>query len=98
MAELYEIFREVTGRRILRFPVPASVAKGMFKFIPGARRTTGITPESIDYFTHPTEYTCDNTLRDLAGTGIVCPPFAEYAAVLVRFMREHPEIGTEAMH
>jgi hypothetical protein len=78
--------------------VPAALAKGAFKYIPGVRRATHISPESIDYFTHPTEYTCDNTLRDLAGTGISCPPFRDYASVLVRFMREHPEIGTEAMH
>ena len=59
---------------------------------------TGIIPESIDYFTHPAEYTCENTLRDLAGSGIACPPFREYAPALVRFMQEHPEIGSEAMH
>jgi thioester reductase-like protein len=96
--ELYGIFGEATGRRLVRFPVPAALAKGAFRYIPGVRRATHISPESIDYFTHPTEYTCDNTLRDLAGTGISCPPFRDYAPVLVRFMREHPEIGTEAMH
>ena len=96
--DLYAIFSEATGRRLVRFPVPAALAKGAFKYIPGVRRATHISPESIDYFTHPTDYTCDNTLRDLAGTGISCPPFRDYASVLVRFMREHPEIGAEAMH
>ncbi len=96
--ELYGIFSETTGRRLVRFPLPGALARGAFKYLPGARRTTGITPESLDYFTHPTEYTCENTLHDLAGTGISCPPFRNYAPALVRFIREHPEIGAEAMH
>ncbi|HUE12915.1 MAG TPA: SDR family oxidoreductase [Planctomycetaceae bacterium] len=96
--ELYGIFGAVTGRRVVRFPLPPAVARGAFKYLPGVQRITGITPESLDYFTHPTDYTCEDTLRDLAGTGILCPSFRDYAATLVRFIREHPEIGTEAMH
>ena len=96
--ELYDIFGEATGRRLVRVPVPATLARAAFKYGPGVQRVTGISPESIDYFTHPTGYTCENTLRDLAGTGISCPPFRDYAKVLVRFIREHPEIGAAAMH
>jgi thioester reductase-like protein len=98
VAELYDIFAKLTERRLIRFPLPNAVARGLFKYIPGVRQRTGITPESVDYFTHPTEYTCENTLRDLNGSGVACPPFREYAPALVRFMQEHPEIGAEAMH
>jgi nucleoside-diphosphate-sugar epimerase len=98
VAELYEIFAQVTGRRLIRFTLPNGIARGIFKYIPGVRQRTGITPESVDYFTHPTEYTCENTLRDLNGSGVGCPLFREYAPALVRFMQEHPEIGAEAMH
>lgn len=97
VAGLYDIFSEATGRKIVKFRLPAGLAKAAFK-LPGARGMTGIIPESIDYFTHPAEYTCENTLRDLAGSGIACPPFREYAPALVRFMQEHPEIGSAAMH
>jgi thioester reductase-like protein len=55
VSELYDIFAQVTGRRLIRFPLPNAMARGIFKYIPGVRRRTGITPESIDYFTHPTE-------------------------------------------
>jgi hypothetical protein len=65
----------------------------MLRVLPSA-----ITPESIDYFTHPTEYTCENTLADLSGTGVVCPRFSDYAPILVRFMEEHPEVSDKAMH
>jgi len=97
VAELIQVFGQITGRRIMEFHLPTGLAKAAFK-LPGARQMTGITPESIDYFTHPTKYTCENTVRDLAGSGISCPPFREYAPALARFMQEHPEIGSEAMH
>jgi nucleoside-diphosphate-sugar epimerase len=97
VTELYEIFSRVTGRKILRLRVPTALAKGSLKYLPGVNRVLRILPETVDYFTHPTTYTCDNTLRDLAGTGIACPNFADYAAVLVRFMREHPEIGSRGL-
>jgi thioester reductase-like protein len=97
VAQLYEIFSKVTGRKLVKFRLPVGLAKAAFKF-PGARQMTGIIPESIDYFTHPAEYTCENTLRDLGGSGIACPPFGDYAPALVRYMQEHPEIGSEAMH
>jgi thioester reductase-like protein len=91
--EIYDIFSKATGRRVLRIPSWAPLVKGMLRILPSA-----ITPESIDYFTHPTEYTCENTLADLNGTGVVCPRFADYAPILVRFMDEHPEVSDKAMH
>ena len=90
VAELYDIFGQVTGRRLIRFPLPNALARGIFKYVPGVRQRTGITPESVDYFTHPTEYTCENTLRDLNGQRRRLPPFREYAPALVRFMQRAP--------
>jgi thioester reductase-like protein len=98
VAELYDIFSQATGRKMLRIPTWAPVMKGLLRLLPAAARSTHITPESIDYFTHPTKYTCENTLADLNGTGLSCPRFAEYAPVLVRFMLEHPEVSAKAMH
>lgn len=95
--QLYEIFSRTTGRRIVKFPLPAALAKGLFKYLPGASRTTHIVPEAIDYFTQPTEFTCENTLRDLDGSGIACPAFADYAPTMVRFVQEHPDISADAM-
>jgi thioester reductase-like protein len=94
--EIYEIFSKVTGRQLLRIPAWAPLMKGILRLLPAA--ASHITPESIDYFTHPTEYTCENTLADLNGTGLSCPRFRDYAPVLVRFMLEHPEVSDKAMH
>ena len=82
------IFSQATGRRLIRFPLP-NACQGACSGLPGVRQRTGITPESIDYFTHPTEYTCENTLG-LNRQRVACPPFRDYAPVLVRFMQEHP--------
>jgi len=98
VAEIYEIFSQATGRRVLRIPSFAPVLKGFLRLLPAVARSMHITPESIDYFTHPTEYACDNTVADLSGSGLACPRFRDYAPVLVRFMQEHPEVSDKAMH
>ena len=51
----------------------------------------------INYFTHPTMYDTTYAQRDLAGSGITLPRFADYAQRLVEFERAHPEIGAAAM-
>jgi thioester reductase-like protein len=94
--EIYEIFTKATGRQLLRVPSWAPLMKLMLRMLPAS--ASHITPESIDYFTHPTEYTCENTLADLNGTGLSCPRFRDYAPMLVRFMLEHPEVSDKAMH
>ena len=39
-----------------------------------------IPADAIDYFVHPTRYDTRNTVADLAGTGISCPPFPSYVS------------------
>jgi hypothetical protein len=56
-----------------------------------------IPSSAVDYFVHPGHYTCDNTLRDLAGSGIEAPHFSSYVGKLVDFVRKHPDVGSEAM-
>ena len=36
-------------------------------------------------------------VTDLAGTGVTCPRFADYADRLLDFMVEHPEFDSAAM-
>ncbi|MBE2201211.1 MAG: SDR family oxidoreductase [Anaerolinea sp.] len=97
VAEMIDVIAAVTGRQVWRIPVTSWLAKGALQYIPGVYSLMRIEPASIDYFTLPTRYTCTNTLRDLAGSGIACPSFTDYAPVLVDFMRRRPEISAEAM-
>jgi thioester reductase-like protein len=88
--EVLTITKEVTGRRLLRIPLPKSVAKGSLKYFPGLQSLMQIQPEAVEYFVQPTRYNCDNKLRDLAGSDISCPPFHSYAQRLIDFMQENP--------
>jgi nucleoside-diphosphate-sugar epimerase len=95
-----ELLRELgraTGRFVIRVPAPVGVSKLAIDYLPGVFRVMQIPSSAIDYFVHPTHYTCDNTLQDLAGTGVELPSFLEYLDRLVQFVKEHPEIGSEAM-
>ncbi len=95
--QLLDICAQAAQRRVIRIPVWKGLAKGFVKYVPGANALLRVEPEAIDYYTHPTLYTCDNTLQDLKGTGIACPTFAEYAPRLVEFYMKHPEFSSAAM-
>jgi nucleoside-diphosphate-sugar epimerase len=95
--ELIDEIAHATGRRVLRLPLPLGVAKGAIEHVPLVGRIMGIPSASVDYFVHPTHYTTDHTRADLAGTGIAVPPLRGYLDRLVGFMRQHPEIGSDAM-
>jgi thioester reductase-like protein len=97
VSEMATVIGEATGRRLIRVPVAKGLAKWALEYVPGVEELMGIEPESIEYFVLPAYYTCENMLEDLAGTGIACPSFPEYVDNLVAFMREHPDISSEAM-
>jgi hypothetical protein len=65
--------------------------------VPGLERLLGIPAEGLDYFASPTTYSTANTIADLAGTGLACPPFESYVGTLLDFMDDHPEIHSAAM-
>jgi thioester reductase-like protein len=86
-----------TGRFMIRLPLPMALAKGSIDRVPIVNRILRIPSAAVNYFVHPTHYDTSNAQADLADTGIRCPRFPEYADRLVTFMREHPEVGAEAM-
>jgi hypothetical protein len=91
------LLADAAGRRLVTVPTTHAIAKRSLASVPGLRRLTGIEPEAVNYLTHPTRYTSGHTLRDLAGTGIACPPFGEYVGTLVAFVRNNPGIDSDAM-
>jgi nucleoside-diphosphate-sugar epimerase len=95
--ELLEEIGRAIPRQIVKVPTFLSLAKPTLEWVPGAQWLTGIPPDSVDYFVHPTYYTCDNTLADLAGTGIAAPPFPSYVGRLVEFVKEHPDISASGL-
>jgi thioester reductase-like protein len=95
--EMIGVLAEATRRKVLRVPLPRPVAKGMIDYVPFVERVLGIPSASVDYFVHPTRYATDNTRRELAGSGIACPPFATYARTLVEYVETHPEVSAKGM-
>jgi thioester reductase-like protein len=94
--ELVDVFAARLGRRVVWVPLPLSLARAVVS-LPLAERLTGLPVEALDYFASPTTYDTTNTTTDLAGTGVTCPRFTEYADRLLDFMVEHPELDSAAM-
>ena len=95
--ELLTEIGRATGRHLLRLPLPLSVAKGALDYVPFVYRLLQIPSSAVDYFVHPTDYACEHTLADLAGSGIAAPPIRGYLDRMVAFAAAHPEIGSAAM-
>ena len=95
--ELIRAIGRATKRHVIRIPALLGPAKFAIDHIPGVYRLMQIPSAAIDYFVHPTHYTTDQTQTDLKGSGIAVPRFTSYLPNLVRFVREHPEIGSDAM-
>jgi thioester reductase-like protein len=95
--EVVETFARHLGKRVVWVPLPLSLTRLAVGSVPGMERLLGLPAESLDYFASPTTYSTANTVADLAGTGLACPPFASYAGRLLDFMIAHPEFHAQAM-
>lgn len=95
--ELVDIFAAHLGKRVIWVPLPLAPTRALVDHIPGMERLLGIPAEGLDYFASPTSYDTRNTTADLAGTGLSCPSFADYAGRLLDYMAAHPEIDSAAM-
>lgn len=92
-----DVIAEATGRKVVRIPMPKTLAKRAIDHMPGVYRLMRIPSSAVDYFVHPTTYTTAAASRHLADSGITVPRFSEYAHKLVEFVRTHPEVGSKAM-
>jgi len=95
--ELLDVVGRATRRKVVRIPLPRAVAKFAINYVPGVYRLMQIPSPAIDYFVHPTRYSCDNTLADLEGSGVKVPAVPTYVERLVGFVRRHPNIGSDPM-
>ncbi|SNZ03215.1 Male sterility protein [Natronoarchaeum philippinense] len=95
VAEMTDALAAAAGTRVLSVPAPKRPVKRALAWQP-VRRWTGIEPAVLDYFDHPTRYVGPRAREHLAGTGIAPPPFESYVEAMARFVRGHPEIGSDA--
>ena len=97
VSELIALMGHATRRIVVRIPLPRALAKFAIDRVPGVYRLMQIPSPAIDYFVHPTRYTCANALSDLEGSGVKLPPLPTYVDRLVDFVRCHPGIGSSPM-
>ncbi|MBV8545848.1 MAG: SDR family oxidoreductase [Acidobacteria bacterium] len=95
--ETINVIARATGRSVIRVPLTKALAKFSIEHVPGVFRLLRIPSPAVDYFVHPTTYDTTNADIALSGSGVFVPRLADYAANLVSFAREHPEIGSAAM-
>jgi thioester reductase-like protein len=86
-----------TDRRGVRVRLPRRLATWSLDRLGPLQRYVGIPASAVDYFVHPTHYDTVAADRDLAGSGVSCPPVAAYLPTLVRFMADHREADVGAM-
>jgi thioester reductase-like protein len=97
VTRLLEVIGRATGKKVRTVPLPRRTVKWAIDRVPGVYRLTGIPSGAVDYFAHPTHYATHQASTDLTGSGVTVPAFDTYAERLVRYMREHPEVGSRAM-
>jgi thioester reductase-like protein len=95
--EVVSTFAQHRGARVVWVPLPLGPVHALVEHVPGMERVLGLPAEALDYFASPTTYATQNTTRDLAASGLTCPPFAGYAGRLLDFMQAHPEYDANAM-
>jgi thioester reductase-like protein len=95
--KLIDLFAAATDRDVHAIPVPKRLLEGTLRAIPGLESATAVDPDTLPYFTHPTTYVCPNTVRDLHGSNVACPPHGTYVDQLVAHLRENPDERVDAM-
>ena len=95
--QLVDSFAGHLGKRVIWVPLPLGITRAAVGSVPGLERLLGLPAEALNYFASPTTYSTTNTLAELTGTGLECPPFESYAGRLLDFMVSHPEIDSSAM-
>ena len=85
--EIAEVFAKLIGKSFAFVPVPAMVARTLLSPRP-VQRFLGLPVQSLEYFDNPCRYDASQATADLAGLGISCPRFADYAPKLVEFWKK----------
>lgn len=89
---IYEMLHVVYYGSYPRGVVPFRLVTSLLT--PRVAKRLQMQRQTLDYFVHPVRYDTSNTLRDLDGTGIICPDLAELIPRLVTYYKtNHSQIG-----
>ena len=97
VTEIIQEFERVLNKKIIKIPLPLSLARFALKHIPFLEKWMGVPYSALNYFAHPTHYDVSNTLKHLQGSGMVIPQFKVYLPKLVSYMKANRNIRTKAL-
>ncbi|MBX7256223.1 MAG: SDR family oxidoreductase [Candidatus Hydrogenedentes bacterium] len=75
--------------------IPKGILDGVLELPPIRRiadtflKDIGIPREALRYLNYPTRFDCRDTIKELEGTGIVCPRLSDYAPMLWDYWQRH---------
>jgi len=81
-----DLVADLAGRPRPKGSLPSAGIRTLIR-LPGVERFFRAQRHFIEYLCQLVIYNCMNTLTCLAGTGITCPPFPQYAPALVAFVQ-----------
>ena len=88
-AEMFELLTELYPAKRASYRVPPRLVTAALRLRPVRDFYGGVPPESIRYLNHPVRYDTRRAGELLAGSGLRCPRFPEYAAAMVSFFKAH---------
>lgn len=89
---IYEMLHVVYYGSYPRGTVPFRLVTSLLT--PRIAKRLQMQRQTLDYFVHPARYDTSNALRDLDGTGIICPDLTELVPRLVAYYKtKHPQTG-----
>lgn len=94
---LVETFAKLMDKRVVWVSLPLGITRAVVGTVPWLESLLGLPAEALDYLASRTSHSTANALADLAGTGVVCASFDDYAGRLLDFMIAHPEFDASAM-
>ncbi len=84
---VYELLAERAHKRIPKMTLPGRAAEVVLR-LPFLERLTRPQRTALEYINHLAWFSSSNTLEQLEGSGIRCPPLSSYLETLVAFVRE----------
>lgn len=90
MKELQEMLAQYYLGRRPKGVVPVSFIKKALLIYP-LRKWLQVETEAMDYFTIHSSYDTSQATKDLAGTGITCPDFADTIIPMIAFYRRYKD-------
>ncbi|HEX6593841.1 MAG TPA: SDR family oxidoreductase [Bacillota bacterium] len=94
MHDMQKMLSEIYLHKRPKGKISVSLVRSLLT-IPLIRKWLHVERQAIDYLTIQSSYDCTQTIRDLNGTTISCPPFNQIVEAIVQFYRHYKDDNTK---